>query len=410
MKRDPYNNERRWESWKENHYNKPPKGIRRDDWKLLIQFLKDMELGLNTPIGRKGKRDIGTLLNLSSHNKLFLENFKKPLVKLNKKDLHNFEKDIDNGKILKRNGEKYTAFGNYIKDFKVFWGWMIRTKKVKENIAEDITSKTDKPSWVYLSDEQIKEFFNQLSLDYRTICWFMYDTGMRVTEAVNVKVEDFSDDFKQVTIREETAKTFGRTINLKLSVELVKEYIKSNNLQPEDYFIEKAPFTINKYLRYHSSKLFGADNISHPKAKGKYKEFTLYDIRHNSSIFWLNRYPTHKGLMYRFGWRQTDKIEYYSGFLGIKDEITDTDMVLSEDRDKIYKLENELQQTKNRMEEIENLVSGKYDSFESAIDIETGKDLKKATPQELLERDKMINDRMVKGVGEWDSRMKVKVK
>jgi hypothetical protein len=82
MRINPYKNEERWTSWKEVHFNNTPKGIRKDDWSLLIAFLKDMELGMNTAIGQKGKRSDGTLLNLSSHNKFFLENFKKPLTKI----------------------------------------------------------------------------------------------------------------------------------------------------------------------------------------------------------------------------------------------------------------------------------------------------------------------------------------
>jgi len=357
MKRDPYKNDKRWENWKQAHFTKTPKGIRKEDWVLLIGFLKDMELGINTPKGNKGKRETGTLLNLSSHNKLFLENFKKPLKKLTKQDLHNLERDISQGKILKRNGKKYTAFGNYIKDFKVFWGWLLRTKKVKDDVVEDISSKTDKPSWVYLGEKDIKKFFNRLTLDYRTICWFMYDTGMRVTEANSIQILNFSEDFKQVTIPDEASKTFGRTISLKICSELIRDYVKSNNLQPEDYLFQKKPFTINKYLRYHCGKIFGKEKVSNQKSKGRYGEFTMYDIRHNAVCYWFNRYPTHKGLMYRFGWRKPDKIEYYSDFLGVADEIKDEDMLLGEDKTELYKVSLELEKVKKELKIFESRLS-----------------------------------------------------
>lgn len=351
-KRDPYNNSKRWGNWKRENFNRTPEGIRKEDWKILIEFLKDMELGLNTPNGIKGKRDCGTLLNLSSHNKLFLENFKKPLLKLSKQDLHNLENDIEKGKILKRNGEKFTAFGNYIKDFKAFWSWMLRTKRVSEKITEDITSKTKKPDWVFLTEQQIKTFFNELDLDYRVYCWFMYDSGMRVTELNSIKIRDFSDDFTKVTINDSSAKTFGRTINLKLSTQLVKDFINTYKLTPNDFFLRKKVFAMNRYLKRHCSKLFGKDKVSHPKSKGLYGNFTLYDIRHNSVCYWFNRYPTHKGLMYRFGWRKPDKIEYYSNFLGVNDEITDGDMVLAEDKSKLYKLEDENKKIKAQSDKI----------------------------------------------------------
>lgn len=363
MKKDIYKNKDRWERFKENHFSKTPQNIRKEDWKILIDFLKDMELGLNTPKEKKGKRDTGTLLNLSSHNKLFLEHFKKPLTQLTKLDLHKLEEEISSGKIKKRNGEKFTAFGNYIKDFKVFWNWGLRTKRFKENITEDITSKTDKPSWVFLSEEQIKKLFNELSLEYRTYCWFLYDSGMRVTEAMSLKINNFSKDFTQVTIPDEVSKTFGRTINLKLSTELIKNFVKEKELKEDDNLFLKSPFTINKYLRYHSGKIFGKNNISNPKSRGLYRNFTIYDIRHNSACYWFNRYPTHKGLMYRFGWRKADKIEYYSEFLGVSDEIKDSDMILGEDKTKLYKLEREIEELK----ENNNFIKKELKDFEKQL-------------------------------------------
>ncbi len=355
MKRDPYKTKERWEGVKSN-FNKTPKGIRKEDWKILVTFLKDMELGLNTPKGNKGKRSEGTLLNLESHNKLFLKNFKKPLLKLTKKDLHKLEKEINEGLIKKKNGEKFSAFGNYIKDFKVLWNWGLRVGKFKENITEDITSKTGKPSWVYLTEKQIKKLFNKLSFDYRVYCFFLYDTGMRVTEANSIQIKDFNEDFTKVSISDEISKTFGRDINLKLSSQLLQEFVKEHDLKPDDYLFLKQVFTINKYLRYHCAKMFGGDKVSHPKSKGLYKNFTMYDIRHNSSCFWFNKYPTHKGLMYRFGWRKADKIEYYSEFLGVSDEITDSDMIIGEDKNKIYKLEKEIDELKGSQKNMHKIV------------------------------------------------------
>jgi integrase len=346
MKRDGYKFQERWDSWKKN---KTIKGVRKEDLDLLKKFLNDMELGLNTPKGMKGKRTAGTLLNLGEHNLFFLKNFSKSILKITKEDLHKLEQKIETGKILKRNGQPFSAFGNYIKDFKVFWHWLQRTKKVKEDATEDISSKTKKPSWVYLTEEQAKSFFNKLIFDYRVLCWLMYDSGMRVTEANSIKISNFSKDFTQLDIPDEVAKTFGRTINLKLCSSLVKEYVKEHKLKPTDYFIQKDLWTINKYLKTNCAKMFGKDKVSHPKARGLYGNYTLYDTRHNSCVFWFNRYPTHKGLMYRFGWRKADKIEYYSEFLGVKDELTDSDMITSEDK---TKLEKEIEQLKKAMGEM----------------------------------------------------------
>lgn len=377
MKRDGYDFKNQWESWKEKYLDSEIEGIKKEDYKLLIQYLKDMEDGINTPANKKGKRSSGTLLNLATHNSWILKQFKKPLLKLTKQDVARLERDISEGKILKRNGEKFTAFGDYIKDFKAFYNWLIRTERVtikqlSDNILFYSSSKTDKPKWVYLTEEEAKTFFNGLMPYYRTIGWFMYDTGARVTEANSIQIKHFSKDFKQVTIPDEASKTFGRTINLKLCSDLIKEYIKDNNLKDDDFLFQKDLWTTNKYLKEHCGKKFGKDKVSHHKAGGMYGNFTLYDIRHNSACFWLNRYPTHKDLMYRFGWKQADKVDYYTAFLGQADKLSDADMITQTDKPKLYLLENDNKELKSQVEKLQK-------KFDNVLEVLTQKATGKAT-------------------------------
>ena len=392
MKRDGYDFVKQWDAWKENNLKRLPEGVRKEDYKILINYLNDMESGLNCkPILKNGKqkfeREAGTLLNLSNHILFFLKEFDKPLLKLKKEDTAELLKKVKDGKIRKRDGKNFTAFGNYIKDFKAFWGWMIRTDKVKEDILKFASSSTDKPSWVFLTEEEIKIFFNNLIPYYRVITWFMYDTGARVTEANSIQIKHFSKDFKQVTIPEEASKTFGRTINLKLCSDLIKEYVQTNKLKEDDFLFSKDLFTINKYLKVNCGKRFGIDKISDPKAKGKYGNFTLYDIRHNSACFWLNRYPTHKDLMYRMGWKNSDKVDYYTGFLGQSDKLSDADMISGEDKPKLYQLEKENQEIKKRLTDIELLIKQTHTGIK-AKDLLGEYDPRTLSPKELLEREK----------------------
>lgn len=366
MKRDGYNFKDKWNSWKENNFKTTPNGIRAADYKLLIQFLKDCEEGINvTPIKRHGKvvfnREAGTLLNLSSHILFFLKNFNKPLLKLKTEDMTSLQKKITDGKIKKRTKANFKAFGNYIKDFKAFWNWMIRTNRITENITRYSSSSTDKPSWVFLGEDKAKKFFNSLLPFYRMATFFMYDSGMRVTEGNSIQIKHFSKDFKQVIIPDEAAKTFGRTINLKLCSDLIKQYVQDNNMKDEDFLFQKDLWAMNKYLKKHCRKMFG-EGISDIKAKGKYSEFTLYDIRHNSACFWLNRYPTPSSLMYRFGWQNSDKIGYYSDFLGQADKLTDSDMIAAEDKSKLTILERQFEEMKKELEYVKDELKASYNS------------------------------------------------
>ena len=52
----------------------------------------------------------------------------------------------------------------------------------------------------------------------------------------------------------------------------------------------------------------------------------MYDFRHNSCCYWLPRYKSESALKYRFGWKKSEKIHYYSELLGMKDTISEEDM------------------------------------------------------------------------------------
>jgi integrase len=244
-----------------------------------------------------------------------------------------------NGLLRRKDGSKYIGTSSYVKDFKSFWNWLRRTGKVAEDITIDLRRSDDrKPPWVYLTEDQFKTLANQSNSDYRALLWLMYDTGMRVTEAYSVRVGDFANDFTQLNIRPEYAKTFGRIIKLKLCSSFIREFVKFHNLGFNDFIFVKTPAAFNKYIRNMGKMLFGE---SDSPARKPYHKMRIYDIRHNACCYWLKRYPTTTGLMYRMGWSEEKEIRYYSEFLGQADTIDDEHMVTTEDRTK-YEKEIEL--------------------------------------------------------------------
>jgi len=103
----------------------------------------------------------------------------------------------------------------------------------------------------------------------------------------------------------------------------------------------------------------------------KYSDVTMYDFRHNSCCYWLLRYKSESALKYRFGWKSSDKIHYYSELLGMKDTISEDDMLVdvtkielekrieqAEKKSKILEETNE--QLKLKIVEIEQLTNMIY--------------------------------------------------
>lgn len=349
-KRDPYGHQQRWENWKERtKKDGKVEGILNHNFKLMMEYLEDMELGKNvSPYSSKGARSHIRLNTIREKMLFYGKHFNKIFEKLTQDDVHKFFDKMSSGKIKKKDGNEFKSPGMYVKDFKAFWGWMMRTGKVKVDIAQYLSKKEgSKPPWVYLTEAQFKKFANSLNPFYRMIAWLQYDSGQRVTEGNSIQVKDFSDGYTKLMIHpEKTKNNCGRKIKLKLCGSLVKEYVESNGLKPDDYIFSKNVATINQTFRRKSKELFG-DKES--PARKTFDKFTLYDIRHNSACYWLNRYPSFKGIMYRLGWKKESEVHYYAEFLGLSDKLTDDDMVTAEEKNKF---ETELLELKENQEAI----------------------------------------------------------
>jgi len=184
---------------------------------------------------------------------------------------------------------------------------------------------------------------------------FLFDTGIRSpTELINIKVSDLYNNFKELHIRDEISKTFGRKIKLMICSRMLKEYIKINEFDLNDRLFPISPKSVNLYLKRLAKRILGEEKSP---AGQKYSELTMYDFRHCSCCYWLPRYKSESALKFRFGWKKSDKIHYYSEMLGMRDTISEEDMLVditkTEIEQRLVKSENEKEVLKDRMQAIE---------------------------------------------------------
>ncbi len=391
---DPHQHEKFYMSWKNKGMQLD--GISKENAELLKQFLLDMEIGRNVnPVSKKGARSFGRLRTLKSKLqmlfRLFEENIGKYDVKqFEDKDALEFFNEMRKGKMKSpRYNKVYSSVGTYVKVFKSFWHWYMQTERRKGNNIVDITidldGKDEKPKFNYFTIDQLKILCNHAKFEYKILMMFLFDSGIRApTELMNVKVSDLQWDQKancySLQIREETSKTFGRKIKLLLCSELLKDYIKENDLKSNDFLFTKSPPVVNKYFRELGLKYL---EIGKPvEREYKYTQIawvnngiTMYDFRHSSACYWLQRYKSESALKYRFGWKKTDMIYYYSEFLGMKDTIQHDDLIVditkTELENEISKLKKDLEVTNERnkaeMDELKKAIE-KREKFDSILD------------------------------------------
>jgi integrase len=364
MKIDPYRSKERYLKWKES-ITDGIIGVSKENSEIIRQYLNDMEKGINISSSSiKGSRSFHRLCSLRERMIFFSKKFEelynvRRLIDVREEQLLDLFSQIKSGDITKMNGGTYKSIDTAGKIFKAFWHWHQKVNRKKGieiiDITLDLDTKQEKPDWVYLTEAEVKLLCDNAKPKYKTLMMFLFDTGIRApTELLNIKVSDLYNDCKELNIREEISKTFGRRIKLMLCSDLLRKYIKEMNLTTEDYLFRMSYTRINEYLKRLAVRVLG--DILTP-AGCKTSQLTMYDFRHISCCYWLPRYKSESALKYRFGWKKSDKIHYYSELLGMKDTISEQDVLIditmTEIEKKLEKSEREKAVMQDRLNTVE---------------------------------------------------------
>ena len=185
--------------------------------KLFLEFLqKDKKLSNNTL--QSYKRDITQYESYINEENL-------QYLKVTKEDIKNY---LEN---LKNIGKKTSTISRNLASIRSFYQYLVRTKKIKEDPTEGIQSpKVEKRVPSVLSSKEVELLLEQpKAVDLKGIrdkamLEFAYATGMRVTEIINLNIDDLNLKEGYVSCNNASKQ---RNIPLgAISINALKEYIK----------------------------------------------------------------------------------------------------------------------------------------------------------------------------------------
>ncbi len=394
---DPHQHEKYYQTWRK--LGSKLDGVTPENIEYILAFLKDMEIGANVnPSSKKGARGYGRLRNLKSKMQTMAILFQKELkinsfAELESKDLEvlKFFNNMREGKLPCRIYAKpLKAVGTYVRIFKSFWHWYERVERRKGrqvlDITMDVDARDEKPKFSYFTIEGLKKLCDEANYEYRMMMLFLFDSGIRApTEFMNVKVSDleWKSEYYNLNIRAETSKTFGRKIKLLLCSKDLKEYIAKRRLSGDAYLFRKSPQRMNQYLRnlgYKVLKLGIVEiKVFNDRRYEVIKEgLSMYDFRHCSACYWLPRYKSESALKYRFGWKKSEMIHYYTELLGMKDTIENEDMCIDVTK---TVLEQKLQEKDKVIEIMQDRMDSQENKMKEMMDILRALQLEKLVEQ-----------------------------
>ena len=185
--------------------------------KLFLEFLqKDKKLSNNTL--QSYKRDITQYESYINEENL-------QYLKVTKDDI---KKYLEN---LKNIGKKTSTISRNLASIRSFYQYLVRTKKIKEDPTEGIQSpKVEKRVPSVLTSQEVELLLEQpKAVDLKGIrdkamLEFAYATGMRVTEIINLNIDDLN--LKEGYV---SCKNANKQRNIPLgaiSINALKDYIK----------------------------------------------------------------------------------------------------------------------------------------------------------------------------------------
>lgn len=241
-------------------------------------------------------------------NLLLLKNYtNKDLISLKKEDIKDF---LDNVEATAR------TKAHYLTVFNSFYKYLVFMDKIKSNPCDGIKApKLEKKLPTYLTNEEIAKLFNirlTKPVDYRNkaILEVMYATGARISEVINLKVNQI--DFEECIIRVVGKGKKERIIPLDdVAIDALDNYI--NNYRPfliknetcNYVFLNKNGEKISRQMIFKILK-----NLAN-KA-GITKEISPHTLRHSFASNLLNNGADLRVIQELLGHENLETTEIYS--------------------------------------------------------------------------------------------------
>ena len=139
-----------------------------------------------------------------------------------------------------------------------------------------------------LTKEELSTFFNACdNYMYKTIFMTIYGSGLRISEAVNLRVEDIDSRKMRIFVREGKGRKERYTVLPKTSLEMLRKYYKMYNPRhPEGYvFLNRE----GKPLKVERTRVF----FRRYRRKAKIDEkFVVHSLRHSFATDLIERGAT----------------------------------------------------------------------------------------------------------------------
>lgn len=240
----------------------------------------------------------------------------KSLSRVSRKDLERLKTGLTRGLVCSKNKRVYSDASQREMTLIVARYLEWRFPKRFSDLRKWFVVRTARKTPEILSEEEIEMLFRACqTLENRFLIAFLFDSGFRAGELLNIRFEDViepSSDFPyyRVDLKSEYSKTEGRIIGLywKFSTKTIREYLSGCDMaDPKKQVVSRSYDAIRMFISRLGRRVL--NRRVHP-----------HMFRKSSATYYapkLNR----QQLCYRFGWRFSSNVpDVYISRAGLKEE------------------------------------------------------------------------------------------
>ena len=327
---------------------KESKDISKRNKELLLQFLRDAELGKTIKNRAKKKVGFARLEKYAIYIKKLAIDLDKDLDKVTPKEMEDYIYNLERNKI-----KSYQKEANYSEASK------IDIKMILIKFYKYLSQVLDKPELIKLIDwidtsfkreeipalsrEEIEKLAEACNPMYKSLILLLFDSGARIEEFLNITLGDLTkkDDYYMLRIR--YSKTKPRTISIPMYTTILENWLKMHPKKndPSARLFDLDYDAIRMEFRRKGNRIIG-------------KRVNPHLLRHSSATYYANKL-SHFQMCNRYGWSMSSRMpSVYIDRNGIEEEKV-AEII---QYDEISSVKKENKQLREDMELVKDSISG----------------------------------------------------
>lgn len=309
---------------------------------------------LEARMGKNSKKRVGNArlcANLSSFLRLN-EYFKKDFNKLTEQEVEKFQRDLDRDKIKRKNGNLYKSStkDELIRGLKRYTKWSMSEEDYKKKVMwiKQYEEVAEVPA---INKKDAEKLANAATnLRDKALIIFLFDSGCRIEEALNLKIKQIEkrtkenkDDFYIVDIK--VSKTLPRKISVPIATPFLTKWLAEHPA-----ITDKEAYLFP--VKYDAVRMM----LSRLSKESICVHVTPHILRHSSASFYCKKINNPYKFCYRYGWTIGSNMakRYIDRNLLGEEAQEELDNLIQGDRTK--ELENQMEKLRKEMNDLRNLI------------------------------------------------------